>query len=129
MPSMHWPWAHKAPPPPEPVNELVITPAPGTAAAGIAQYWKRNTLVLDLKGVAGSGSIAVRPQPSTTWPVRLAVRVTPGSIGSLEARAAQRVVLPIAATGTAPIDLELPPGVYGPRTEELQVSWGPSPSP
>ena len=41
---MHWPWTHKAPPPPVPVNELVLTTESG-ATASYPQYWKRNTPV------------------------------------------------------------------------------------
>jgi len=55
--------------------------------------------------------------------VRVALRVTPGAIGVLEVRGAQRVILPITAGGK-PVDLELPPGVYTPTTQQLTVSWG-----
>src|SRR5215471_13117572 len=51
---------------------------------------------------------APRP-PSDGWPVRLAVRVMPGSLGELDVRGAQRVVLPIVPAGGKPVDLELPP--------------------
>ena len=126
---LHWPWKHRPPPAPEVVHELVITSPDGSSPLDFPQYWKRNTLVLDLQGVSGTGGIVLRPGPGTTWPVRLAFRVRPGSIGQLEVRADQRLVLPIISEGTKPLDLELAPGVYTPNTVEIRVSWGPSASP
>jgi len=128
LPRLHWPW-HKTPQPPQPVQELVLAPEAGTAAASFPQYWKRNTLVLDLKDATGSGGITARPRPETTWPVRLALRVTPGTVGMLEVRADQRVVLPIAAGGGMPVDIELPPGVYAAKTERIIIRWGPMAAP
>lgn len=117
---LHWPWHHAPPAAPAPVHELDID-GPGT----FAQYWKRNTLVVDLSGVRGSGSIVLKPVAGTTWPVRIALRVLPGSFGVLEVRGAQRVVLPITATGTQPVDLELAPGIYTPASPQMTVTWGP----
>ncbi len=127
--SPHWPWQHRAPPAPTPVQELEIAPAADTAAAQFPQYWQRNTLVVDLRGASGQGSLVMRPRAGTTWPVRIALRVTPGSVGELEVRGAQRVLLPIVASGSRPVDLELPPGSYRLRTPEITVSWGPAPPP
>jgi hypothetical protein len=118
---LHWPWHRTAPAPPGPVHELEVS---GAAADTYPQYWKRNTLLVDLSGASGSGSLTLRPPAGNTWPVRLAFRVTPGSIGVLEVRGAQRDSLPIAASGK-PIDLEISPGVYPPGAHELVVSWGP----
>ena len=116
---LHWPW-HKAPPvPPTPVHELTIS-----GAATPAQYWKRNTLLVDLSAASGTGQIVLAPTAGSTWPVRLAFRVTPGAFGALEVRGAAREVLPIAPSGTAPIDLELTPGVYDAGTPQITVSWG-----
>jgi len=128
LPRLHWPW-HRNALPPQPVQELALAPEAGTAAASFPQYWKRNTLVLDLKGASGSGGITARPLPNTTWPVRLALRVTPGAIGMLEVQADQRMLLPIAAGGGTSVDLELPPGVYGPRTDRMIIRWGPQAAP
>ena len=125
--SIHWPWSHRAPPPPEAVHELVVT-SPQGAPVDVPQYWKRNTLVVDLRGISGAGGVVLRPAAGTTWPVRLAVRVMPGSVAELEVRADQRLVLPITAQGTKPVDLELPPGVYTSSTEEIRVNWGPAAS-
>ena len=124
--NMKWPWHHEPPPPPAPVHVLDVS---GTGASAVlAQYWKRNTLVLDMSAASGSGSVTLRP-PADGWPVRLALRVTPGSLGELDVRGAQRVVLPIVPTGAKPVVLELPPGVYPPKTSEVTVAWGPVAAP
>lgn len=121
---LRWPWHHPPPPPPAPVHELDIG---GASGATFPQYWKRNTLLVDLSAASGSGSITLKPAAGGSWPVRVAFRVTPGSIGVLDVRAAQRVSLPIAPGGGKPIDLELSPGVYTTTTPEMSVSWGPLP--
>ena len=121
-----WPWHHSPPPPPTPVHVLDV--GGSSAAAVLAQYWKRNTLVLDMSAASGSGSVTLRP-PADGWPVRLALRVTPGSLGELDVRGAQRIVLPVVPTAGKPVDLELPPGVYPPKTAEVTVAWGPSVTP
>jgi hypothetical protein len=119
----HWPWHHSPPPPPPPAHALDIT---GAAADSFPQHWQRNTLVLDLSAANGSGSITLKPVEGINWPLRLAFRVTPGAIGALEVRGAQRTILPITSGGAKPIDLELTPGVYTPATPEMTVAWGPS---
>jgi hypothetical protein len=118
----HWPWHHNAPPPPPPAHVLDIS----GAADSFPQHWQRNTLVVDLSAARGSGSITLKPVEGVSWPLRLALRVTPGSIGALEVRAAQRTVLPITAAGSQPLDLELTPGIYTPATAEMTIAWGPS---
>lgn len=128
MPSVHWPWAHRRPPPPEAVHELLITSPQGGSPVDLPQYWKRNTLVVDLQGVSGTGGVVLHPKAGTTWPVRLAFRVMPGAIGELEVRADQRLVLPITAAGAKPVDLELAPGVYTSKTDAIRVNWGPTAS-
>jgi hypothetical protein len=123
---LKWPWHHQPPPPPAAVHVLEVS---GTSASAVlAQYWKRNTLVLDMSAASGSGSVTLRP-PADGWPVRVALRVTPGSLGELDVRGAQRVVLPIVPTAGKPVDLELPPGVYPPKTPEVTVAWGPAAAP
>ena len=118
---LKWPWRHEPPPPPTPVHFLDVS---GSGASAVrAQYWKRNTLVLDLSAASGSGSVTLRP-PAEGWPVRVALRVRPGSVGELDVRGAQRVVLPIVPTAGKPVDLELAPGVYPPKTAEVTVAWG-----
>lgn len=119
---LHWPWTHKAPPAPTPVNEMVLT-TEGGAAATYPQYWKRNTLLIDLHDASQEGGIVVKPRAGGQWPVRIAFRVTPGSIGILEVRGGERVVMPVAAQAGPPIDLELVPGVYIATTVQLKVHW------
>jgi hypothetical protein len=122
FPAMRWPWGHKAQSAPTAVNELVETDPSGNVAS-YPQYWKRNTLLLDLHAVAAEGSLVLTPRAGTVWPVRLAFRVTPGSIGVLEVRGEQRMILPVAQEGRTPVDLELVPGVYGATTAQITVRW------
>jgi hypothetical protein len=120
----HWPFHRHAPAPPAPVHELDIQ---GSASPdSYPQYWQRNTLLIDLSAVSGAGSITLKPAAGSSWPVRLALRVTPGSIGVLEVHGAQRVTLPIATTPAKPIDLELAPGIYPASTQAVTVHWGPA---
>ena len=119
---LQWPpWHHPPPPPPVPVHEVDLA---GAGSEYFPQYWKRNTLLIDLSAASGSGTLTVKPVAGTTWPVRVAFRVRPGAITSLEVRGEQRVSLPISPAAGAPIDLELTPGVYTAKTAQLTVSWG-----
>ncbi len=125
--SMHmphvWPFYKKPKPEPEAVHEVDLVNADGTPAT-IPQYWKRNTLVIDLSGVSGTGSVAARLLPETTWPVRVAIRVRPGSVQQVEVQGEERTVLAVAAEGTLPLDLELAPSVYRPNTGAIYFNWG-----
>lgn len=121
---MRWPWTHKSPPPPVPVNELTATTESGDAAA-YPQYWKRNTLLVDLREVSQEGGLVLQPRAPGQWPVRLAFRVTPRSISVLEVRGEQRMIIPVAQEGRQPIDLELVPGVYTATTAQIKVHWSP----
>jgi hypothetical protein len=125
---VHWPWRHNPTPPPEEVHELVET-SEGGATASFPQYWRRNTLLVDLRGASGSGSVVLKPREGIPWPVRLGFRVMPGAIGVLEVRADQRTVLPVTTQGSKPIVLELTPGIYTSKTAQVTVSWGPSVNP
>jgi hypothetical protein len=120
---MRWPWTHRPPPPPVAVNELSVTLENGAAAA-YPQYWKRNTLLVDLHDVPQEGGVVLQPRTGGGWPMRLAFRVTPGSIGVLEVRGEERLILTVARAG-APVDLELAPGVYTATTAHLKVHWSP----
>jgi hypothetical protein len=115
----HMPWHHPPPPPPAPVHELEVT-----GAGTFAQYWKRNTLIVDMTSASGSGSVTLKPVEGTSWPVRVGVRVTPGAFPVLDVRGAQRESLPISASGAVPVDLEFSPGVYTAKTPQILVSWG-----
>ncbi|GAC1459858.1 MAG: hypothetical protein PVS2B3_11380 [Steroidobacteraceae bacterium] len=119
----HWPWHHQPPPPAAEVHELDVS---GATAASVRQFWNRNTLLVDLSAASGTGSIVLRPG-AAGWPVRLALRVTPGAMGLLEVQADKRVSLPIAAGLPRPVDLQLAPGVYGVHTAQVSISWGPAP--
>lgn len=119
-----WPFYKKPKPAPEVVNEVNLV-LPDGSAANYPQYWKRNTLVIDLSGVAGQGSVAARLPEEATWPVRLALRVRPGSVGQLEVQADQRNVLPVTATGGDVVDIELPPSLVRPTNSAIYISWAP----
>src|SRR5438270_190602 len=94
-----------------------------------AQPWNRNALVVDLAAASGSGSITLKPAAGSAWPVRLAFRVTPGSVGLLSVRADQRLVIPITPAAGKPIELELAPRMYTSKTPQMLVSWGPNSPP
>jgi hypothetical protein len=104
---------------------LTVAAADGSALSW-PQVWQRNDVVLDLSGLAGSGSAVVMPRAGLAWPVRVALRVTPGSIGAIDVRGAQRLVMPVPASGAATVDLELPPGVYVAATKQIIINWGPA---
>jgi hypothetical protein len=112
------------PPPPPPIQELVITEKGATAP--YPQYWQRNTLLVDLQGISGTGRLVLRPHEGKAWPVRLAFRVMPGSVGVLEVYADQRSIFPITPELGKPIELELDPGVYSAKTEQISISWRPA---
>ena len=125
--SMHaphiWPFYKKPKPVPEVVHELDLVNADGSPAT-YPQYWKRNALVIDLSGVNGSGSVAARLPADATWPVRVAVRVQPGTVEQVEVRGEERSVLPVSREGVAPIDLELAPSVFRKTTAAIYIAWG-----
>src|SRR5262245_26252769 len=122
--SWSWPPIKKKPPPvPEVVHEVDLVNADGTPAS-YPQTWKRNTLLIDLSGVSGAGSVAARLPADTTWPIRVAVRVRPGSVEQVEVVGEQRDVMAVSREGTLPIDLEFPPSVFRPTTGAIYINWG-----
>jgi hypothetical protein len=123
--SVHLPWAHKSPPAPE-VSLALTMAAPDGTTLSWPQFWQRNDVVLDMSGLTGTGSAVVMPRTGLAWPVRVALRVTPGAIGEIEVRGAQRFIVPMAATGAGAVDVELPPGVYVASTKQLTLTWGPA---
>jgi hypothetical protein len=122
--SAHLPWRHKAPPPAEASTALTVATPDGTALSW-PQVWERNDVVLDMSGVAAAGAAVVMPRSGLAWPVRVALRVAPGSIGAIDVRGAQRLVVPVPATGAGPVSIELPPGVYVAATKQITLNWGP----
>lgn len=129
MPRMHmpniWPFHKKAKPGLEAVNELTLVNADGSGAT-YPQYWVRNTLVIDLSGVSGQGGFAARLPEESTWPVRVALRVRPGSVGQLEVQAEERNILPVTDQGAKPVDIELSPSLYTPKTAAIYIAWAPA---
>jgi hypothetical protein len=120
----HLPWGAKTDAPPERVNELIETASDGTPTNAFPQFWKRNTLVVDLGTAAPTGgTLVLKPKEGGKWPVRLAFRVMPGSIGLIEVQADQRLLMPVTREGTRPVDLELVPGVYTATTPQITVKW------
>ena len=125
----YMPWSKKPPAPLQPVHELTITGADGAPATAFPQYWKRNTLVVDLQSASGTGSVTLKLGESAKWPVRIAFRVKPGTVGLLEVQADQRMILPVSREGDKPVDLELVPGVYTPKSPQMVVRWEPARTP
>ena len=124
-----WPFCGKQVAAPAAVDEIVFEGVDGGAAPAFPQYWRRNTLVVDLSSAPASGTVALKPRAAEGWPVRLAFRIVPGTIGQLEVQAAQRVVLPVSVVAGAPVDLELAPTVYERGTPQIVLRWGVAQSP
>jgi len=125
--ALHWPWHHHAKvASTQAVSVLAVMDggAP-TAAHGarIAQYWERNTLLVDITHLRGAGSATLTPVAANGgWPVRLEFRVQPGTIARLQVQGAQRVTFVVPAHGAAEV-LKLDPGVYLADTAHITVRW------
>jgi len=124
-----WPFGAKRVAAPAAVDEIVFEGVDGAAVQSFPQYWKRNTLVVDLSSASATGVVALKPRSADGWPVRLAFRIVPGTIGQLEVQAAQRVLLPVSAAAGTPVDLELSPSVYERGTPQIVLRWGVAQSP
>ena len=120
----HMPW-HKEPPKgPEAVSELIELGTDGGPTTVFPQYWKRNTLVVDLTTAASNGGqLTLKTRDGRKWPARIAFRVMPGAMGILEVQADQRLLMPVTREGNKPVDLELVAGVYTPKTPQITVKW------
>lgn len=112
---IHWPWRHRAPPPPQPVQELSIE-----GATGIQQFWDRNTLQIDLTAMRDEGMAVLRATHG--WPVRLEFKVQPGSFAQLEVEGLQRALFAVPTEGDATL-LKLGPGSYAPDTPQITIRW------
>ena len=120
-----FPWSKKPEAPSGRADELVVTLGNTTDVAPFPQFWQRNTLVLDLREITGAGSAVVQPRTGTTWPMRMAIRVRPGQVATVEVTGNQRMVFPVTNEGMRTVDLELTPGMYTTTTHQLVVRWGP----
>ena len=119
-----WPGHDEAAPAPEPVRELEVSVPADMAVPVVLQFWERNTLVVDLQGASTSGQITLARREGQPWPKRIGFRMSPARFEALEVRGAQRVVLPLSATGIDAVTVELPPAAYDESTAALTVSWG-----
>jgi hypothetical protein len=129
LPKVHWPFGAKPVPAPQAVDEILFAALDGAAVTAFPQYWKRNTLVIDMQAAGASGRVSMSPRAAGGWPVRLAFRVRSGSFGQLEVRGAQRVLLPVSAEATGAIDLELAASAYQRDTPTITLQWGPLAAP
>lgn len=120
---LSWPWHAKAPPPPQPVQALVISSEDGVPVHAFQQYYRRNTLLVDLSGAASTGTIVLRRRAGASWPVRLAFRVHPAQISLLEIEAAERLLLPTSPEAGDTVELDVAPGVYASGTAAIRVHW------
>src|SRR2546430_16051377 len=66
LPAMHWPWHQRPAAAAAPGHELDISAATGVPGP-FRQYWKRNTLVVDLTAARGSGSRNLKPAFWAAW--------------------------------------------------------------
>lgn len=120
----HWPFRSQGEPARQAVTELAVElPAEG-APPVVLQYWERNTLVVDLTNVTGTGGVTLRPDAERGWPVRIAFRMLPRRFEVLEVRGTGRVLLPVASGSTVPVTADVPAGVHAADTPALRVSWG-----
>jgi len=119
----HWPFGKAKVAAPEAVQELKVQAVAADAAPAVLQYWERNTLVVDLTNVAGTGQLQLIRDPAHAWPVRVAFRMAPGRFEALEVQGAQRVVVPVAA-GNGAVTSVLPAGAYESATTTLSLRWG-----
>jgi hypothetical protein len=127
MPKLRWPFKAKPTPVPEVVDELVFeAPAPDVPVSAFPQYFRRNTLIIDMTAATGQGVVLMKPKTQFGWPARVAFRVKPGNFEALEVRGEQRLLLPVIASAQRPtLDLELPPNFLKARSDAgISVRWG-----
>lgn len=119
----HWPFGKSKVAAPEPVQELHLESAAGESIPAVLQYWERNTLVVDLTSASATGQVQLVRDQARTWPVRVALRMTPGRFETVEVQGAQRILLPVAG-GSGAVTAVLPPGAYDASTPKLSLRWG-----
>ncbi len=122
----HLPWHHApARQAAAPVQAIGVQVDGSTAAGSVSsapQSWDRNTLLVDLTRLGAAGAATLTPRPDQGWPARIAFRVRPGSMATLEVQGAQRVLYTVPAAGPA-FTLTLEPGVYVVKTPSLRLRW------
>lgn len=119
----HWPWHHGPHTATAGTQGAGLTiRMEGGSTAAVPQSWNRNTLLVDLTHLGGNGAATLAPPPNAGWPVRLAFRVQPGSIASLEVEGAQRVQYTVPTHGAA-MTVQLDPGIYVVKTPNLTLRW------
>lgn len=127
VPTPRWPFGAKPLPAPQVVDELVFASSAELPVSAFPQYFRRNTLIVDMTGAGPEGAVTLTPKTQFGWPVRVAFRVRPGGFAALEVQGEQRLLLPVVASTRRPtLDLELPPGFVPPRGDRsIEVRWGP----
>jgi hypothetical protein len=119
----HWPWSAKAAPVAPLANQIAWEAVDGAPAVEFPQTWLRNTLVIDMTAASGSGSVRMHAKASMGWPLRMVLRVKPGSLASIEIQAEQRLVIPVVASAAATTDLPIAPSAYNAKTATITLSW------
>lgn len=119
----HWPWHHAPGLPEPPARELEALPG-SAGGASLEQRWDRNTLVVSLAGLSGSGELVLRPLAGHGWPLRMQFLVQPGSFAHLELRGDARAILAVPEGGTTAV-LDMPLGLLSPTTAQLALRYGP----
>ena len=97
------------------------TPTTPFRSTGSAIRWSSTC-----RAPPAAGKVILKPREGAKWPVRLAFRVTPGTLGLIEVQADQRMLIPVTREGTKPVDIELVPGVYTPKTHADHGAMGDS---
>ena len=119
----HWPWAAKAAPVEPQANQIAWEAVEGSSATEFPQSWARITLIINMTGATGAGSVRMHAKASMGWPVRMTLRVKPGSIASVEIQGEQRVLIPVLTSNASSVDLPLGRGVYSPGTPTITLAW------
>ena len=119
----HWPWGAKPAAVEPEANQIAWEAVEGGTLMQFPQSWARNTLVINMTSATGAGSVRMTAKASMGWPVRMALRVKPGSIASIEIQGAQRVIIPVLASSAASIDLPIEADAYLARTPTITLSW------
>ncbi len=121
--ALHWPWKSHAARGPA-VVQVVGVQGVGVAASApdIVQYWDGPALLLDLRGLAGEGSLTLSAPEGGRWPPRMEFRVQPGQFARLEVLAGERTQFEVPSQG-APVVLHLRLDGYRGDTPAITLHW------